>query len=53
MDIHKNAKLTPQSRAAIVRRVLDQGQPPAAVAVAVGVCARTVRKWVVRLVAAR
>ena len=48
MDIHKNAKLTPQSRAAIVRRVLDQGQPPAAVAVAVGVCARTVRKWVVR-----
>ena len=48
MDIHKNAQLTPQSRAAIVRRVLDQGQPPAAVAVAVGVCARTVRKWVVR-----
>ena len=48
MDIHKNAKLTPQSRATIVRRVLDQGQPPAAVAVAVGVCARTVRKWVVR-----
>ena len=31
MDIHKNAKLTPQSRAPIVRRVLDQGQPPAAV----------------------
>ena len=28
MDIHKNAKLTPQSRATIVRRVLDQGQPP-------------------------
>ena len=48
MDIHKNAKLTPQSRAAIVGRVLDQGQPPAAVAVAVGVCARTVRKWVAR-----
>ena len=25
--MQKNAKLTPQSRAAIVRRVLDQGQP--------------------------
>ena len=48
MDIHKNAKLTPQRRAAIVRRVLDQGQPPAAVAGAVGVCARTVRQWVAR-----
>ncbi len=48
MDIHKNAKLTPQSRAALVRRVLDQGQPPAAVAIAVGVCACTVRKWVAR-----
>ena len=23
MDIHKNAKLTPQSRAALVRRVID------------------------------
>ena len=32
MDNHKNAKLTPQSRAVIVRRVLVQGQPPAAVA---------------------
>ena len=37
MDIHKNAKLTSQSRAAIVGRVLDQGQPPAAVAGAVAV----------------
>ena len=48
MDIHKNAKLTPQSRADVVRRVLDEGQTPAAVATAVGVCARTVRKWVAR-----
>ena len=48
MNIHQNAKLTPQSRAEIVRRVLDEGQSPAAVATAVGVCARTVRKWVAR-----
>ena len=48
MDIHKNAKLTPQSRADVVRRVLDEGQTPAAVATAAGVCARTVRKWVAR-----
>ena len=48
MNIHQNAKLTPQSRAEIVRRVLDEGQSPAAVAAAVGVCARTVRKWVAR-----
>ena len=48
MNIHQNAKLTPQSRADIVRRVLDEGQSPAAVAAAVGVCARTVRKWVAR-----
>ena len=26
MDIHRNAKLTPQSRAAIFRRVIDPGQ---------------------------
>ena len=48
MNIHKNAKLTPQSRADIVRRIVDKGQSPAAVAGAVGGCARTVRKWVAR-----
>ncbi len=48
MNIHQNAKLTPQSRAAVVRRILDQGQTPKAVASAFGVCARTVRKWVAR-----
>ena len=48
MNIHQNAKLTPQSRADVVRRVLDEGQTPTAVATAVGVCARTVRKWVAR-----
>ena len=48
MNIHQNAKLTPQSRTEIVRRVLDEDQSRAAVAAAFGVCARTVRKWVVR-----
>ena len=27
MDIHKNARLTPHSRAELVRRVLEEGQP--------------------------
>ena len=48
MNVHKNAKLTPRGRAEIVRRVLDQGQTPKAVATAFGVCERTVRKWVAR-----
>jgi len=48
MDIHQNARLTPHSRAELVRRVLDEGQTPKAVATAFGVCAKTVRKWVAR-----
>lgn len=48
MDIHKNARLTPLSRADLVRRVLDDGQAPKSVAAAFGVCERTVRKWVAR-----
>ena len=48
MDIHKNARLTPHSRAELVRRVLEEGQTPKAVATAFGVCERTVRKWVAR-----
>ena len=48
MNVHKNAKLTPRGRAEIVRRVVDQGQTPVAVATATGVCERTVRKWVAR-----
>ena len=46
MDIHKNAKLTPQSRAAIVRRVLDQGQhPPRWPSTSGSVPARCVSGW--------
>lgn len=47
MNIHKNARLTPHGRELIVRQVLG-GQTPKAVAEAVGVCPRTVRKWVSR-----
>ena len=36
MDIHKNARLTPQSRAELVRRVVHHGQSPKAVATAFG-----------------
>src|ERR1700726_564642 len=48
MDIHKNAPLTPCGREGMVRRVIEYGQTPQAVGNAVGVCPRTVRKWVGR-----
>ena len=48
MNVHKNAKLMPRGRAEIVRRVLEEGQTPKAVATAFEVCERTVRKWVAR-----
>ena len=47
MDIHKNARLTPYGRERMVTMVLS-GQTPKAVSEAVGVCPRTVRKWVER-----
>ncbi len=50
MDIHKNARLTPRSRADLVQRVLTEGQSAQAVAAAFGVCVKTVRKWVGRFV---
>jgi len=50
MNIHKNARLTPLGRERIVRSVLS-GQTPEAAARAVGVCPRTVRKWVARFAA--
>jgi transposase InsO family protein len=48
MNIHKNARTTPQSRAEIVRRVVEQEQPGRLVAAAFGISERTVRKWVTR-----
>ena len=47
MNVHKNARLTAHSRAELVRRVLI-GQPAKAVATALGVDAKTVKKWVER-----
>jgi transposase InsO family protein len=47
MDVHKNARLTPLGRERMVKTVLG-GQTPQAVSEAVGVCPRTVRKWVGR-----
>jgi transposase InsO family protein len=47
MDIHKNARLTVHGRERIVRQVMS-GQTPKAVALAAGVCPRTIRKWVTR-----
>jgi transposase InsO family protein len=51
LNIHKNARLTPHSRAELVRRVLVAGQAPMAVATAMGVTAKTVGKWVARFAA--
>ena len=48
MDIHQNARTTPASRAELVARVLDDHLPVNLVAVAAGVCPRTVRKWIAR-----
>jgi len=51
MNLHRNARTTPVSRAEIVRRVLSEGQSPKAVAMAFGVEIKTVDKWVARFVA--
>ncbi len=48
MNIHRNARTTPHSRAEIARRVILEGQAPGAVAVAFGVCVKAVGKWVTR-----
>src|SRR3954465_2560704 len=48
MNIHKNARLTPHSRAELGRRVLVERQSPMSVATDMGVSVRTVHKWVTR-----
>lgn len=48
MNLHRNARTTPASRAEMVRRVLDEGQAPGVVAKAFGIELKTVKKWVVR-----
>ncbi|MGB3318733.1 MAG: IS481 family transposase [Sphingopyxis granuli] len=48
MNIHRNARTTPYSRAEIVRRVMVLRETPSAVATALGVSQRTVAKWLAR-----
>jgi len=48
MNLHRNARTTPLSRAEMVRRVLFGGEAEAAIAAAFGVTAKTVKKWVDR-----
>src|SRR4051812_22074408 len=48
MNIHKNARLTPHSRAELVRRILIENQSPMSVAMDMGISTNTVRKWVGR-----
>jgi transposase InsO family protein len=48
MNIHKNARTTPQSRALLVHRVLREHWSVSTVAMAFGVSERTVYKWLAR-----
>lgn len=48
MNIHKNARTTPQSRAMLIRRVLGERWPVAEAAMAMGISTRTVYKWLAR-----
>ncbi len=48
MNIHKNARTTPQSRAVLVARVLQERWPVNRVAQAFGISPRTVYKWLAR-----
>ena len=48
MNVHKNARTTPNSRALRVHRVVHQHWPVSAVAMAFGISERTVYKWLAR-----
>ena len=48
MNVHKNARTTPRSRAILIRRVLVERWPVAEVAMSMGVSKRTVYKWLAR-----
>jgi transposase InsO family protein len=51
MNVHKNAKLTATGRADLVRRVMEGGQSPRAVATALNLDLKTVNKWLARFIA--
>ena len=48
MNLHSKAKLSPWSRAEMIRRIVDLHQPVAAVAAAFGISERTAYKWLAR-----
>lgn len=48
MNIHKNARTTPRSRAMLVQRVIEERWPINAVALSFGISERTVYKWLAR-----
>ena len=48
MNVHQNARLTPQGRALMVRRVLDEGWRVAAAAAAAGLSERRAYEWLER-----
>jgi transposase InsO family protein len=48
MNMHKNARTTPRSRALLVRRVLIEKWPVTEVAMSIGISERTVYKWLAR-----
>jgi transposase len=48
MRLHANARTCPHCRSLIVRRVIDDSQPPTKVATEFRVGSRTVHKWVRR-----
>ena len=48
MNIHRNARLTPQGRALMVRRVVVEGWTPAVAAAAAGLSARQAYRWLAR-----
>jgi len=48
MNLHRNARTTPASRALLVRRVLESGQSPAVAAKAFGIELKTAKKWISR-----
>ena len=48
MNVHKNARLTPKGREAMVRAVVDDGEAITAVAARFAVTPKTVTKWVRR-----
>jgi len=48
MNTHKNARLTPYSRALLVRRITEEGLSPREAAQAMGVSTRTAYKWLRR-----